>query len=108
MQGPVPTIGDLLKSPDFQLKEEFKIDNQTLHSVDLVTVEALVAPNSDYMGNTLEQTGFQPGLRLHGMGISRHGKTIRERPMATPLEFGDSLLLLGHVAGSTGSSATRT
>ena len=33
------------------------------------------------------------------MGISRHGKTIRERPMATPLEFGDSLLLLGHVSG---------
>ena len=33
------------------------------------------------------------------MGISRHGKTIRERPMATPLRFGDSLLLLGHVAG---------
>jgi di/tricarboxylate transporter len=32
------------------------------------------------------------------MGISRHGKTIRERPMATPLQYGDSLLLLGHVA----------
>jgi len=98
LQGPVPTIGDLLKSPDFQLKEELKIDNQTLHSVDLVTVEALLAPNSDYLGATLDQMDFSRDYGFTVMGISRHGKTIRERPMATPLEFGDSLLLLGHVS----------
>jgi di/tricarboxylate transporter len=98
LQGPVPTIGDLLKSPDFQLKEELKINNQTLHSVDLVTVEALLAPNSDYIGGTLEQTDFYRDYGFTVMGISRHGRTIRERPMATPLEFGDSLLLLGHVS----------
>jgi di/tricarboxylate transporter len=98
VQGPVPTIGDLLKSPDFQLKEELKIDQQTLHSVDLVTVEALLAPNSDYIGASLEQMDFSRDYGFTVMGISRHGKTIRERPMATPLEFGDSLLLLGHVS----------
>ena len=99
MQGPVPTIGDLLKSPDFQLKEEVKMDDQTLRSVDLVTVEALLAPNSDYLGNTLEQMDFSHDYGFTVMGISRHGKTIRERPMATPLQYGDSLLLLGHVSG---------
>ncbi|HVV72572.1 MAG TPA: SLC13 family permease [Verrucomicrobiae bacterium] len=99
MQGPVPTIGDLLKSPDFQLKEEVKMDNQTLRSVDLVTVEALLAPNSGYLNNTLEQMDFSHDYGFTVMGISRHGRTIRERPMATPLQFGDSLLLLGHVSG---------
>jgi di/tricarboxylate transporter len=99
MQGSVPTIGDLLKSPDFQLKEELKINNQTLHSVDLVTVEALLSPNSDYIGTTLERMDFSHDYGFTVMGISRHGKTIRERPMATPLTFGDSLLLLGHVSG---------
>jgi di/tricarboxylate transporter len=99
MQGPVPTIGDLLKSPDFQLKEELKMDNQTLRSVDLVTVEALLAPNSDYLGNTLEQMDFSHDYGFTVMGVSRHGKTIRDRPMATRLQFGDSLLLLGHVSG---------
>ena len=98
MQGPVPTIGDLLKSSDFQLKEEVKMDHQTLRSVDLVTVEALLAPHSDYLGNTLEQMDFSREYGFTVMGISRHGKTIRERPMATPLQYGDSLLLLGHVA----------
>jgi di/tricarboxylate transporter len=99
MQGPVPTIGDLLKSPDFQLKEEVKMDNQTLRSVDLVTVEALLAPKSDYLGNTLEQMDFSHEFGFTVMGISRHGTTIRERPMASPLQYGDSLLLLGHVSG---------
>ncbi len=98
MQGPVPTIGDLLKSSDFQLKEEVKLDHQTLRSVDLVTVEALLAPHSDYLGNTLEQMDFSHEYGFTVMGISRHGRTIRERPMATPLQYGDSLLLLGHVA----------
>jgi di/tricarboxylate transporter len=99
LQGPVPTIGDLLKSPDFQLKEEWKINHQTLHSVDLVTAEALLAPNSRYVGASLEQMDFSRDYGFTVMGISRHGKTLRERPMATLLEFGDSLLLLGHVSG---------
>ena len=99
MQGPVPTIGDLLKSSDFQLQEELKMDDQTLRSVDLVTVEGLLAPNSDYLGSTLEQMDFSHDYGFTVMGISRQGRTIRERPMATPLQYGDSLLLLGHVSG---------
>jgi di/tricarboxylate transporter len=67
--------------------------------VDLVTVEALIPPNSDYIGATLGQMDFSRDYGFTVMGISRHGKTIRERPMGTPLEFGDSLLLLGHVSG---------
>jgi di/tricarboxylate transporter len=98
MQGSVPTIGDLLKSSDFQLQEELKMDDQTLRSVDLVTVEALLAPNSDYLGHTLEQMDFSRDYGFTVMGISRHGTTLRERPMATPLQYGDSLLLLGHVS----------
>ncbi len=50
------------------------------------------------MGNTLEQMDFSHDYGFTVMGISRHGKTIRERPLATPLQYGDSLLLLGHVA----------
>lgn len=98
MQGPVPTIGQLLKSSDFQLQEELKMDDKTLRSVDLVTVEALLAPDSDYLGRTLQQMDFSRDYGFTVLGISRHGKTIRERPMATPLEYGDCLLLLGHMS----------
>jgi di/tricarboxylate transporter len=99
MQGPVPVIGELLKSPDFQLKEELKIDVKMLRSMDLVTVEALLAPRSDYAGRSLEQVDFSRDYGFTVMGISRHGKTIHERPMCRRLGFGDSLLLLGYVAG---------
>ncbi len=99
MQGPVPVIGELLKSPDFQLKEEVKIDATMLQRMDLITVEALLAPRSDYAGRSLEQVDFSRDYGFTVMGISRHGKTIHERPMSTRLGFGDSLLLLGSVAG---------
>jgi len=96
MQGAVPTIGSLLKSPDFQFMEEVKIGEKTLRSLDLITVEALLSPNSRYTGRTMQQTNFGRDYGFSVLGISRRGQTIQERPSATRLEYGDSLLLLGH------------
>ncbi len=101
MRGPVSTISELLKSPDFELQQESALTPETLQSVDLVMVEALLAPDSEYAGQTLEEVHFAREFDFAVMGISRQGKTIRERPMATRLRFGDSLLLLGHVEGVT-------
>jgi di/tricarboxylate transporter len=96
MQGAVPTIGSLVKSSDFQFLEEVKIGEKTLRSLDLITVEALLSPNSRYTGRTIQQTNFGRDYGFSVLGISRHGQTIQERPSATRLEYGDSLLLLGH------------
>jgi di/tricarboxylate transporter len=96
MQGAVPTIGSLLKSPDFQFMEEVVIGEKALRSLDLITVEALLSPNSRYTGRTMQQTNFGGDYGFSVLGISRHGQTIQERPSATRLEYGDSLLLLGH------------
>ncbi|MBE0599485.1 MAG: anion permease, partial [Desulfuromonadales bacterium] len=98
MQGAAPVIHDLLKTPDFRLKEELKIDRKALQSVDLVTVEALLAPNSRYQDKTLDEVDFNRFYRFTVMGISRHGETLRHRPAELPLQFGDYLLLLGNVA----------
>jgi di/tricarboxylate transporter len=97
MQGPEAVIRDLLKSPDFQLKEELKIDRKALQSVDLVTVEALLAPKARYLGKTLDEVDFHRFYRFTVMGISRHGTTLRSRLADLPLEFGDYLLLLGNL-----------
>ncbi|MBV8140460.1 MAG: SLC13 family permease [Verrucomicrobia bacterium] len=96
MQGAVPTIASLLKSPDFQFMEEVKIGEKTLRSLDLITIEALLSPNSRYTGRTMQQTNFGRDYGFSVLGISRHGQTIQERPSATRLAYGDSLLLLGH------------
>ncbi len=99
MQGAVPTIGTLLKSADFKFMEEVKIGEKTLRSLDLITVEALLSPNSRYTGRTMQQTNFGRDYGFSVLGISRHGQAIQERPSATRLEYGDSLLLLGHNSG---------
>jgi di/tricarboxylate transporter len=99
IQGQVPAISQLLQSSDFNFKEELRLDNRTLKSVDLVTIESLIGPRSDYVGKTLEEAGFKDDYGFTVLGISRHGTAVEERPMATQLEFGDSLLLLGHVTG---------
>jgi di/tricarboxylate transporter len=96
IQGAVPTIGSLLKSPDFRFMEEVKIGEKALRSLDLITVEALLSPNSRYTGRTMQETNFGRDYGFSVLGISRHGQTIQERPSATKLEYGDSLLLLGH------------
>src|ERR1700740_126284 len=45
----------------------------------------------------MQQTNFGRDYGFSVLGISRHGQTIQERPSATRLEYGDSLLLLGHI-----------
>ncbi len=97
MEGPPQAIQELLKTTDFQLKEEFKIDPRTLQSVDLIAVEALLAPNSQYQGRTLDQVDFDRFYRFTVMGICRHGETLRNRLSDISLQFGDYLLLLGNV-----------
>ncbi|MBV8100677.1 MAG: SLC13 family permease [Verrucomicrobia bacterium] len=96
VQGAVPIIGSLLKSPDFTFVEEVKIGDKALRSLDLITVEALLSPNSRYTGRTMQETNFGRDYGFSVLGISRHGQTIQERPTATQLQYGDSLLLLGH------------
>jgi di/tricarboxylate transporter len=99
MNGPASTMAELLQTPDFTLKQELEIGEKTLRNVDLVTVEALIAPTSNYAASTLEEMDFGPDFGFTVMGIARRGAAIHERPMATPLRYGDSLLLLGHISG---------
>ena len=95
VRGQTTAIGELVKSSDFRVLEESKIDEKTLQSIDLVTVEALISPTSRYAGHTID------GLDIHGvyaftiMGVERRGFPMFRRPTAAPLQFGDRLLLLG-------------
>lgn len=97
IEGPTQVIHELLKTTDFQIKEEVKINPESLQSVNLVTVEALLAPNAPYQGRTLDQVDFNGFYRFTLMGISRRGETIRSLPSEIPLQFGDCLLLLGNI-----------
>lgn len=63
----------------------------------IVISEAVIAPRSQMIGQTIEQAGFQ---REHGclvLGIQRRSRMMRNRMMKIHLQAGDVLLLFGYV-----------
>ncbi|MGH8496999.1 MAG: SLC13 family permease [Gammaproteobacteria bacterium] len=95
VRGSAERIGELVKSADFKVREESKLDEKALQSVDLVTVETVLPVNSRYAGYTLSHIPFRRNYGMTVLGLARHGKPVAERVMDTRLEGGDSLLLLG-------------
>jgi di/tricarboxylate transporter len=95
VRGTVDTIGELIKSPDIKVREEVDLDESTLASAELVTVEAVLPPYSDFSGSAVNEAAFNRDYGVTVVGMARHGKPIGERIMHTRLEFGDSLLFLG-------------
>ncbi|HEX7036286.1 MAG TPA: SLC13 family permease [Pseudomonadales bacterium] len=95
VRGTVDTIGALIKSPDFKVREEVDLDESILESAELVTVEAVVPAHSDYRGHRVNEAAFNRDYGVTVVGMARHGRPIGQRLMRTRLEFGDSLLFLG-------------
>ena len=94
VRGSADKIGELIKSADFKVKEETKLDREALESVDLVTAEAMLPINSYYARFTLDQLAFDRNHGVTVVGLARQGSRV-DRPMDTRLRFGDSLLVLG-------------
>lgn len=95
VRGTVDTIGELIKSPGYKVREEVDLDESTLESAELVTVEAVLPAYSDFSDYAVNEAPFNRDYGVTVVGMARHGKPIGERIMHTRLEFGDSLLFLG-------------
>lgn len=95
VRGTVDHIGTLIKSSDFRVVEESKLDEKALQSADLVTVEAVLPTNSIYVGRPLNQIPIRRTYGLTVVGLARHGRPVETRIMSTTLEAGDSILFLG-------------
>ncbi len=63
----------------------------------IVISEAMIAPGSRMIGQTIEQAGFQRQTGCLVLGIQRRSRMMRERMMHIRLEAGDVLLLFGYV-----------
>ena len=58
-------------------------------------LEAVIGPNSDLIGGTLETTNFRHHYNCTVIAIRKHGEVIRDRLSQVVLNFGDTLLLRG-------------
>lgn len=69
---------------------EFQISTEGL-----ITSEVLLSPRSWLIGRTLEDVRFRDKFRSSVLAIWRRGEPMRARLSRIPLEFGDTLLVLG-------------
>lgn len=81
-------------SQRLEIAPEFKLADQTLRARDLHLTEALVAPNSRLVGQTLVELDFRRQFAAIVLAIHRHGEVLRDKLNAVRLQAGDALLLI--------------
>ncbi len=96
VQGRISQISAFLALPGIEVKQEMRLKDTTVRSVDLRMVEALVAPNSGLEGRSIESVDFHKRYGLSVLAIGRLGRPLAGRPLSQRLLVGDSVLLVGH------------
>lgn len=69
---------------------EFEISTEGL-----ITSEVILSPRSWLIGRTIEEVNFRDKFRTSVLAIWRRGEPMRARLSRVPLEFGDTLLVVG-------------
>lgn len=93
--------GRLLKIKEIEgleIETELHLDEQDLESDKRRLLEVVIGPNSDLIGNTLQDINFRHHYNCTVMAIRKHGALIRDRLGRVKLDFGDTLLLRGSAA----------
>ena len=78
---------------DLEIEEKLGLEQIAAHEG--MMVEAILGPNSDILGKTIEEVNFRQHYRMVVLAVHRKGKNLREKIASLRLEFGDTLLLLG-------------
>nr|WP_234043759.1 SLC13 family permease [Cerasicoccus arenae] len=58
-------------------------------------VEGVIGPMSSITGRTIREINFRQRYRMIIIAVHRHGRNVRERLETLPLDFGDTLLMMG-------------
>ncbi|MFZ3071563.1 MAG: SLC13 family permease [Anaerolineaceae bacterium] len=78
-----------------EMLPEQKFSLGILHSDKVVVMEAVLAPRSTLIGQTLKDARFRDKYGVQVLGIWRAGKPIRSELGNRTIQFGDGLLLYG-------------
>lgn len=95
VRGRVPDLMQFKNANGLEIEPEFKLRDDQLQTEDITLVEALVPPQSTWIGRTLTELNFHRLTNTIVLAIQRRGQTIREKLRAVRLQLGDALLLLG-------------
>jgi di/tricarboxylate transporter len=64
-------------------------------SEDVLLVEVILAPRSDFEGRTLKEIHFREKFGLQVLAVWRQGQVVQQTAADTPLRFGDAMLMQG-------------
>ena len=81
--------------PYFEILPSRNWSEQDLESSDIIITEAVLAPRSGLIGQTLLQAHFRDKYGMTVLAVWRGGQQIRTGLRDLPLQFGDALLLQG-------------
>lgn len=58
-------------------------------------VEGIIGPNSTLIGRSLKEANFRQQFHMIVLAVHRSGRNVREKFGSLPLQFGDTLLMIG-------------
>jgi len=96
VRGKLSELMRLRDSAKLELNVAFKLRDASLQTEDLRLVQALVAPGSDLIGNTLKDLDFRNRYKSLVLAIQRRGEPIREKLNSISFRLGDALLVQAH------------
>jgi len=96
VRGKLSELMRLRDTAKLELNVAFKLRDDTLQTEDLRLVQALVAPSSDLIGNTLKDVDFRNRYKALVLAIQRRGEPIRDKLNSVSLRLGDALLIQAH------------
>jgi len=96
VRGKISDLMRLRDSAKLELNVAFELHDSKLQTEDLRLVQALVAPASDLIGNTLKGVDFRNRYKSLVLAVQRRGEPIREKLNAVELRLGDALLIQAH------------
>jgi di/tricarboxylate transporter len=64
-------------------------------SEDVLLVEVILAPRSDFEGRTLKHLHFREKFGMQVLAVWRQGEIVQQTVADTPLRFGDAMLMQG-------------
>ncbi|MBL9188878.1 MAG: anion permease [Opitutaceae bacterium] len=80
-------------TPGFDFTAEAGLEQIAAH--ESVVFEGAVAPNSEIIGQSVNELNFRQRFRVVVLAIHRSGQNVREKLETLPLEMGDILLMMG-------------
>jgi di/tricarboxylate transporter len=95
VEGPPDLVAKMVQSLGWEIKEDLQVFAESFSPNNAGTMEAIITPRSELVGNTLRSFSFRKKNNVTPLAIFRENKTFVGDISSIPLHAGDAMLLQG-------------